>query len=55
MKKFDLLRGISHSPRFCWYVKSLLFSFCVYMIKGDDALTYPDPILPAWRDGYTNT
>ena len=24
------------------------------MIKGDDALTYQDPILPAWRDGYVN-
>ena len=24
------------------------------MIKGDDALTYRDPILPAWQDGYAN-
>ena len=24
------------------------------MSKGDDALTYRDPILPVWRDGYAN-
>ena len=24
------------------------------MIKGDDALTYRDPILPASQDGYAN-
>ena len=38
-KQLGLLRGISHSPRCCWYVRSLLYSFCVYMIKSDDALT----------------
>ena len=38
-KQLGSLRGISHSPRCCWYVKSLLFSFWVYMIKGDDTLT----------------
>ena len=39
-KQLGLLRGISHSPRCCSYVKSLLFSFTfVYMIKDDDALT----------------
>ena len=53
-KQLGLVRGISHSPRCFWYVKSLLFLICVYMIKGDNALTYPDPILPAWRDGYAN-
>ena len=30
---------ISHSPRCCCYVRSLLLSFCVDIIKGDDALT----------------
>ena len=38
-KQLGLLRAISHSPRGCWYLKSFLFSFYVYMIKGDDALT----------------
>ena len=37
-KQLGLLRGISHSPRCCWRVKSFLFSFCVYMIKSDDTL-----------------
>ena len=41
-------------PRCFWYVKSHLFSFRVYMIQVDEALTYRDPILPAWRDGYAN-
>ena len=34
-----LLGGIPLTEMCCVYVKSLLFSFCVYMIKGDDALT----------------
>ena len=38
-KRVNLLRGISHSPRFWWCVKSFLFSFCVYLIKADDTLT----------------
>ena len=42
-KQLGSLRGISHSPRCCWYVKSLLLLFCVYMIKGDDALTVISP------------
>ena len=33
-KKIGSFRGISHSPRCCCYVKSLLFSFWVYMIRG---------------------
>ena len=39
MRNLARLGGISHSPRCCWYVKSLLFSFCVNLIKGDDGLT----------------
>ena len=42
-KQLGSLRGISHSPRCCGYGKSLLFLFCVYMIKGDDALTEISP------------
>ena len=38
-KQLGLLWGISHSPGCCCYVKSLLFSFCLYMIKSDDAPT----------------
>ena len=53
-KQLGLLGGISHSPICFWYVKSLLFSFCVYILKGDDALTYQDQILSGWRDGYAN-
>ena len=30
---------ISYSPGCCWYVKPLLFSSCVYLIKMDDVLT----------------
>ena len=37
-KQLGLLRGISHSARCCWRVKSFLFSFCFYMIKSDDTL-----------------
>ena len=53
-KQLGLLRGIFHSPRCFWYDKSFLFSFCVYMSKGDNALTYREPILPVWRDGCAN-
>ena len=30
-KQLGSLRGISHSPRCCWYVIFLLFLFCVYI------------------------
>ena len=36
-KQLVLLGGMSHIPRCCGYVKSLLFSFCVYIIKGEEA------------------
>ena len=42
-KQLGSLRVMSHWPRCCWYVKSILFSFCVYTIKGDDALTEMSP------------
>ena len=47
-KQLGSLRGIYHSPRCCWYVKSLLFSFWVYMIKGDDTLTEISPFEVKW-------
>ena len=37
-KQLGSLRGISHLPRCCWYVKFILFSFSVYMIKGEACL-----------------
>ena len=43
-KQLGSLREISHAPRCCCYVKSLLFLFCVYMIKGDDSLTKISPL-----------
>ena len=33
-KQLGSYGGMSHSPRCCVYVKTLLFSFCVYVIKG---------------------
>ena len=38
-KQLGSYGGMSHSPRCCVNVKTLLFSFCVYVIKGDKALT----------------
>ena len=48
-KQLGLLRVISHSPRCFRYVKSLLFSFCVYMINDDDALTESNSVSLARR------
>ena len=66
-KQLGSLRGISHSPRSCWHVKSLLLSFWVYMMQGgwhtyrDLAFrskmgwTKTDTNTLAWRDeNYTN-
>ena len=44
------LRGVSHSLRCCWYVKSFLFLFCVYMIKGGGTLTQVLPFEAKWEE-----
>ena len=48
-KQLGSLKEISHSPKCCWYVKSLLFLFCVYLIKGDNALTEISPFKTKWN------
>ena len=49
-KQLGSLGGMSHSPRCCGYAKSLLFSFCVYMIEGDDALTEISSFEEEWDE-----
>ena len=49
-KQLGSLGGMSHSPRCCGYAKSLLFSFCVYMIEGDDALTEISSFEEKWDE-----
>ena len=50
-KQLGSLEGyISLTEMCCVYVKSLLFSFCVYMIKGDDALTEISSFEAKWDE-----
>ena len=46
----SLERDIPFTEMCCVYVKSLLFSFCVYMIKGDDALTEISTFEARWDE-----
>ena len=49
-KQLGSIRGNSHSTGCCWYVQSLLFLFCLYIIEGDDALTAISPFESKWDE-----